>query len=83
MLCAHMYYLLKKLINSWLYLKITNIAKTLYVGENLPLSAKNDKIEADKLYSRWPSKLGQRAKCLFILGRISKLTLPQNLTHAK
>ena len=48
--CTHVLLTFKKLINSWLCLKITNItAKTSYVGENLPLSAKNDKIEPDKL----------------------------------
>lgn len=37
-LCAHVLLTLKKLMNSWLCLQITNItAKTLYVGENLPL----------------------------------------------
>lgn len=47
---THVLLTLKKLINSWLCLKITNIiAETLYVGENLPLSAKNDKIKPDKL----------------------------------
>ena len=71
-------------LNSWLYLKITIIARTLYGGEKLHLSAKYDKNEADKLYSQWPSKSGLRVKCLFIiLGRITKLTLFQNLTHAK
>ena len=84
--CArmHVWPALQNLINSWLYLKITIIARTLYGGEKLQLSAKYDKNEADKLYSQWPSKSGLRAKCLFIiLGRITKLTLFQNLTHAK
>lgn len=49
--CTHVLLLtLKKLINSWLCLKITNITtETLYVGENRPLSAKDDKVEPDKL----------------------------------
>lgn len=63
--CTYISPTFKKLINSWHSLKITNTAKTLYVGENLPLSAKNDKIEADKLYSWWPNKLSQRAKCFY------------------
>lgn len=82
---VHMHLLpaLKILISSWLYLKITTIAKALDRGENLPLSAKNDKNEADKPYSRRPSKSGPRAECLFLLGRFTKPTLSQNLTHAK
>lgn len=80
--CTYVLPTLKKLINNWLCLKITNTAKTLYGGETLPLTAKNDKIEADKLYSWQPGKLSQRAECLFMPGKISKLTLPQNLTHA-